>query len=382
MDKFQSLLKQSELCLESMIALVRVFASFIPVTSSYRNKCQIAKSLSLLSYAIRPLHDLKISGDKLNEIENEFSPPGLDVQSAENTCREYVESRNLLFSPVLEFKYCLEKISKECNDLVYERIKWSVDSSLLKLNELMDYATSEQITPEFGVNTADVLFLKQTSPETPSREFPSNQNKLNLPAQTITLGSNFINLEIPTIECCASILNEFIFDVKNTTLLLEICIQIDEERRHAEILRAEFETRGGKIEELSFHLRFWMMSRDEDLATRLYIHQKLGEWIGIDAAMFTVKDKSNEAVIREIYSSILLDEIDHVSLGNKWIRRLTPDLNLVKEKALSKRKRFNETDEGPLKFKLNEMMCRFSGFSIEEINAFRKRQEEYGVIVR
>jgi uncharacterized ferritin-like protein (DUF455 family) len=381
MDKLQNLLKQSELCLGDMISLVRVFASFIPVTSSYYNKCQIAKSLSLLSYAIRPLHYLKISGDKLSEIESEFSPPIPDVQSDNNAYNEYIENRNLLFSPILELKSRLEKISKECDELIYERIRCSVDSSLLKLYEIISYAACEQITPEYGVNIADVMFLRQASPEIPSREFPSNQSKLNLLPQTVTLGSNFINLEIPTIECCASILNEFIFDFSNTTLLLEICIQIDEERRHAEILRKEFEARGGKIEELSFHLRFWMMSRDEDLATRLYIHQKLGEWIGIDAAMFTVKDRSNEAVIREIYSSILLDEIDHVSLGNKWIKKLTSDLSLVREKALSKRKLFNETDEGPLKFRLNEMMCRFSGFSTEEIKAFRERQEQYGVII-
>src|SRR5262249_31088161 len=122
----------------------------------------------------------------------------------------------------------------------------------------------------------------------------------------------------------------------------------------------------------------------QSLEVRLGLHQRIGEWIGVDGALwharkFTETEEPNVALL---FDYVARDEITHVSFGNKWINHLvgpaTPAVENVHARAMARRAEFGKHEEGPLIFPLNEEACRRAGFMPQEIADLAEQYRKYG----
>lgn len=71
----------------------------------------------------------------------------------------------------------------------------------------------------------------------------------------------------------------------------------------------------------------WDVTTNLGLGLRLSIHQKIGEWVGVDAAIDAAKDLrlAGQHEAAHIFEYMTYDEIAHVDLGNTWINSLARD---------------------------------------------------------
>jgi hypothetical protein len=220
----------------------------------------------------------------------------------------------------------------------------------------------------------------------PNRENIYNEggrsNLEEFPEILRSVQSNLMCLEIPTIEVCCSILNEFEFQTCHAQFIVDLCKQIKDESRHAKMLTAILKENNIEKCITNIHHRFWNMSYGEDIDVRLAIHQKFGEWIGIDASIYRVIERKSKSDLRiaSIYENIIIDEINHVKLGNKWSRAFSTDYEETIKCAILKRELCGESHNGQLKFRLNEQVCNLVDFREEEIHEFKRRQLEYGIM--
>lgn len=179
-----------------------------------------------------------------------------------------------------------------------------------------------------------------------------------------------MSLEIVSIEVCSRNILEF------TTLpwdfILDMTRQCWDESRHAKALYNRILELGGEIGGYPIDYNLWLMTSGLPLAVRLAIHQRIGEWIGVDAAILSVSDceNNNDFISAQIYTYITRDEITHVNFGNKWIRYLASSDEEVKnihQVAQAQRDKFKGTS--PLvPFPFNRWACELSGFTNQEID--------------
>jgi len=130
------------------------------------------------------------------------------------------------------------------------------------------------------------------------------------------------NTEIPTIETCAALIYDF--PEMPSAFFLDIASQISDECRHAEFCCLRIRDLGGKIGEYPCDHRLWNMQKGHPIEVRLAIHQRIGESIGIDAAIANMREYFSWGDVEsaKVMSWIALDEINHVAIGNKWINFL------------------------------------------------------------
>jgi len=131
--------------------------------------------------------------------------------------------------------------------------------------------------------------------------------------------------EIPTIEACADLILQF-HDV-HWDFVMDMTRQIWDEARHSQAFLEKLEELNGEIGSYPTDLNLWKMCRVDDLPLRLCVHQRIGEWIGIDAAIgmaqqFATEGDKPTATLLEF---IARDEVTHVAFGNKWIKKLVTD---------------------------------------------------------
>lgn len=102
--------------------------------------------------------------------------------------------------------------------------------------------------------------------------------------------------------------------------------QVWDEARHAVAFHRRLRELGGTIGEFPIEINLWRLTVDRPMALRLAVHQRLGEWLGVDAALSwsgRLRDMGDEQNAR-ILEFIMADEINHVRLGNAWIRHALP----------------------------------------------------------
>lgn len=176
--------------------------------------------------------------------------------------------------------------------------------------------------------------------------------------------------EIPTIEMCAGIIDEFV--ETEWELVLDLGRQLWDEARHAQSCIERLRQLGHNVGDFASDHKTWLLTHDQPLVMRLAIHQRLGEWLGVDAAIEWARrlEAADDSTTVHLLMFIMEDEIGHVKIGNKWLRRLCgseDEVWKVHEAANAVRQAASRNVDGHIPLPLNTEICKRSGFDDSEI---------------
>ncbi len=191
----------------------------------------------------------------------------------------------------------------------------------------------------------------------------------------------FTDLELATIESCSRLIIEF--PAMPWEFVVDMARQCWDEARHAEAFRTRLLQLGGRLGTYVTSHTLWEMAAGEPIEIRLAVQQRVGEWIGVDGAIWQAQRLrfGGDEVTSELFEFVALDEITHVSFGNKWLRFLAGSEEKVKQAhdlAIKKRFEYGKSVEGPLIFPYNDWACERSGFTASEREELRSRFERFG----
>lgn len=184
--------------------------------------------------------------------------------------------------------------------------------------------------------------------------------------------------EIPTIEVCCGMLRDF--PDMPWDFVSDMGRQLWDEARHAEACIERLHEAGGRIGDLPVDHRNWRLSADHPLPVRLAVHQRIGEWLGVDAAIAWIDRLAGQGDVRTttLLAFIAEDEIGHVAIGNRWLRRLCGDDDAavwaVHRDADAIRQAAAGNINGHMPLPLNEARCLRGGFNHTEIAALRRQR--------
>lgn len=192
---------------------------------------------------------------------------------------------------------------------------------------------------------------------------------------------NLMSLEIPTIEHCARLI--WRFPTQPWSFVTDMTRQAWDEARHATAVHVRLVELGGRPGVAPIDLHLWELTTDRPLPLALTIHQRLGEWIGVEGALWAIGDLSQrgDPQTARIYEFIAQDEIAHVALGNKWIRRLVSSEEDIQ--ALTRQARLLRTGQvepGLPLFPFQSAACRRGGFTEAEAEALKSTFSELGSV--
>jgi uncharacterized ferritin-like protein (DUF455 family) len=195
------------------------------------------------------------------------------------------------------------------------------------------------------------------------------------------MNMNLMGVEITTIEACSRTIIEF--PEMPWEFVMDMARQNWDEARHAMTFYIRFHELGGKLDQYPITHKLWRMSTGQPLAVRLGVHQRIGEWHGVDGALWHAEQfrKRGDLVTARIFDYVALDEITHVRFGNKWITYLVgteEKVREVHEKAARRRCEFGDVADGPLPFPFNRWACELSMFSSEMIGSLEALYNQKG----
>lgn len=195
------------------------------------------------------------------------------------------------------------------------------------------------------------------------------------------LHHNLTELELPTMEACAKWILEF--DEMPWPFVCDMARQCWDEARHAGAFLQRLKELGGTPGDFSHSHLLWEMTADQPLAVRLAIHQRMGEWIGIDGAIWNANRfrAAGDEETAEILDYVAIDEISHVAFGNKWINILcvTEESRYATlSRAKNRRTEFGKHIENISIFPFNRWACARAGFTASEVDAFERNYSEHG----
>lgn len=197
--------------------------------------------------------------------------------------------------------------------------------------------------------------------------------------------TNLMDLEIATIEACSRLIVEY--PEMPRAFVLDMARQCWDEARHARACYQRLHELGGLPGDYPSAFKLWTMATGQPLEVRLAIHQRIGEWIGVDGAIWQVKDlgEKGDAGSARMFEFVVLDEITHVAFGNKWITYLANGdeerIAEIHEAALRRRREVAGTaDDMPI-FPFNRWACERAGFAphvVDELEAnFKARGSRF-----
>jgi len=100
------------------------------------------------------------------------------------------------------------------------------------------------------------------------------------------------------------------------------------------------------------------------------VTQRIGEWVGVDALLDTADKYDSEGIrgVSEMLRFMALDETSHVRQGNKWLRTLVRDEELLELQQVADglRRQFAEPTIDKRGFPFHRWACELSGFTDEE----------------
>lgn len=195
---------------------------------------------------------------------------------------------------------------------------------------------------------------------------------------------NLTDLEIATIEACGRLILES--PDLPWEFVTDFARQCWDEARHAEAFRRAFLQLGGTLGEYRVAHSLWQMASGEPLAIKLAIHQRIGEWTGVDGALFHAErlERLGAGDLATLFEFVARDEITHVAFGNKWISYAlggrTDAIDDAIAEAEARRASFGKPSQGPLVFPLNLWACERAGFSESDIRRLEQRFDKFGSV--
>lgn len=238
------------------------------------------------------------------------------------------------------------------------------------------HAVVAKEVPEYPAR--DVRFLRSAPKPVPFSVNPPSVDVLGF------LHHNLIGVEIPTIECCARILLDF--PHMSWSFVADIARQIWDEARHASLFANRLRECGGSFGDFAHDHVLWVMAREQPLSMRLALHQRIGEWVGVDGVIWASAQfrRQGDEITAEMLDYVAADEMGHVRIGNRWLRHLVP-LEIDRVHAEANRLRLQHSTKasecGVSFFPFNEQACRHSGFSDAETHLFAELYNKHGSIL-
>src|SRR5262245_27472106 len=188
-----------------------------------------------------------------------------------------------------------------------------------------------------------------------------------------SLHANLMVFEIPSIEVCSR--NLVVYSDLPVAFALDMASQVGDEARHASALCQRIAELGGDLGVQPVDHRLWHMTTDQPVELVMAIHQCVGESIGVDGGFFfsDAFDTQGDAASRDLFTLVTADEIRHVAIGNRWLRRIAPDrVAEVLCEAVAIRARHGEAgDQRP--FPVVRWAQERAGFPPAELSAMEAR---------
>jgi uncharacterized ferritin-like protein (DUF455 family) len=220
-------------------------------------------------------------------------------------------------------------------------------------------------------------------PLRPARDnrFAETASNPNLTDTVKLLHVFYTDLEISTIEACSRLIVEF--PAMPWQFVVDMARQCWDEARHAEAFRTRLLQLGGRMGTYAMSYALWDMAAGEPVDVSLAVQQRVGEWIGVDGAIWQAQHLrfGGDEITSDLFEFVALDEITHVSYGNKWLRSVAGSESRVKvvhDLALDKRSACGKSVDGPLTFPYNDWACERGGFTETERDELRGRFLKFG----
>lgn len=195
---------------------------------------------------------------------------------------------------------------------------------------------------------------------------------------------NLTDLEIATIEACARL----ILDHPDMPweFVLDMARQCWDEARHAELFRAHLLELGGRLGRYRIAHTLWDLAGGQPLEVRLALHQRIGEWVGVDGALYHARlfAAAGAGDLARAFEFVALDEITHVAFGNKWLRAVAGSDEAVQRahaRAEERRCEAGKSVDGPLPFPFNRWACERAGFTPAEVARLEERFLRHGSLL-
>jgi uncharacterized ferritin-like protein (DUF455 family) len=191
-------------------------------------------------------------------------------------------------------------------------------------------------------------------------------------ATATTLHSTLMCIEIVTLEVCTRMMVEFNASMP-WEFLLDMSRQAWDESFHAMLCSDRIQQLGYELGAFPIDMQMWNVTMGLPLGDRLGAHQRLGEWLGTDGAMLNASHAyaANDETTGRIWEFISVDEVRHVSYGNKWIRYLGRDpagIAEIQRRGAAARARSGKSVSGPPSLPFHRDLCLRSGFLEHEVD--------------
>ncbi|PJG51258.1 hypothetical protein CVM73_32090 [Bradyrhizobium forestalis] len=213
------------------------------------------------------------------------------------------------------------------------------------------------------------------------RRFSETAADPNLTDTVKLLHVFYTDLELSTIEACSRMIVEF--PAMPWQFVIDMARQCWDEARHAEAFRTRLLELGGHLGAYAVSYALWEMGAGEPVDVSLAVQQRVGEWIGVDGAIWQAQQLrfGGDEATSLLFDYVTLDEITHVAFGNKWLRAIAGSEARVKQVhdlALDKRSACGKSVNGPLTFPYNDWACERGGYTEAERDELRARFLKYG----
>jgi uncharacterized ferritin-like protein (DUF455 family) len=187
-----------------------------------------------------------------------------------------------------------------------------------------------------------------------------------------------MSIEIPTIEVCGRNIADF--PGMPWEFVLDMARQSWDESRHATLCYGRLTQLGARIGDFPINDNLWRLSHGLPLVMRLAVHQRLGEWVGVDGASdgSARLEEVGDLVTARAMQYVVADEVAHVRGGNKWIRRLVGEEGVAKvhDAAVQHRDDVGQSIRGFTRLPLNRDLCLRCGFTEQEVEALAALRAE------
>jgi uncharacterized ferritin-like protein (DUF455 family) len=241
-----------------------------------------------------------------------------------------------------------------------------------------------QVFPDIeSVSSSNEDHLVAKVPLRPARDsrFAETAVNPNLTDTVKLLHVFYTDLELATIEACSRLIVEF--PAMPWQFVVDMARQCWDEARHAEAFRARLLELGGRLGAYAMSYALWEMASGEPVDVSLAVQQRVGEWIGVDGAIWQAQQLrfGGDETTSELFEFVALDEITHVAYGNKWLRSVAESetrVKVVHALALDKRSACGKSVDGPLTFPYNDWACERGGFTESERDELRGRFMKFG----
>ncbi|MGD0679803.1 MAG: DUF455 family protein [Polyangiaceae bacterium] len=162
------------------------------------------------------------------------------------------------------------------------------------------------------------------------------------PALIAVLHRMLTDVEIRNVENCARLILESA--EMPWAFVVDMARQCWDEARHGLAFLRRITELGGRFGDHPISSYLWFMGSDQPTDVRLAVQQRIGEWSGVEGALWHTRqfvDAGDERTAA-IWEFVAQDEIGHVAFGNKWLRHLSGNddaaVSRIHDRALAVRR--------------------------------------------